>query len=486
MNDYICGVKNWQTAILIGVVTFATIGLMVIQVVWIRDAAKVKYSNFIRDVNGAMSHVVKYIDHEKIRHDLINQQQIYSNNRRAFDAFDSLNSVLFYNLQRVSSERDFNKLMRRVRKTQAQLQDIIFDYQTGKTTNQFVFNAEEIDSLIRVNLRIKGIKTDYEFGIYDPFTNRMLLQKTGRYPRELLAESFAYDLSVSPETFYVPEKLLIYFPNEQQFIIRQIWRLLSVSIVLFLIIIISFYMTIQTIFRQKKLSEMKNDLINNMTHEFKTPISTIALACEALRDRDIQKSENMYNNYISIISEENKRLGGMAEQILQQAVFSQGKMKFKKELLNLHKIVDDAINRKQLEVQSKDGVIEVSKNAAESMIVGDKTLLTNAIINLLDNAIKYTVNVPKIVVNTINKGDKILVRVSDNGIGISKSNQKKIFEKLYRVHTGNVHNFKGFGLGLNYVKVIAELHGGNISVDSEPGKGSTFTISLPIEKIKNI
>ncbi len=455
---------------------------MVIQVFWIRDAAKVKYSNFIRDVNEAMGHVVKYVDHQKIRFDLLNQQQVYSSNRKAFDAYDSLNQVLFYDLQRVSTERDFSKLMRRVRKTQSQLQDIIFDYQTGKTDNQFIFDSHVIDSLIETNLKAKGIKTDYEFGIYDPFTNQMLLQKTGKYPQELLTESFAYNLAVSPGTFYVPEKLLIFFPDEQQFIIRQIWRLLSVSIVLFLIIIISFYMTIQTIFRQKKLSEMKNDLINNMTHEFKTPISTIALACEALRDRDIQKSEDMYNSYISVISEENKRLGGMAEQILQQAVFSQGKMKLKKELLDMHQIVEDAVNRKLLEVQSKEGTITVTENARKSMVTGDKIHLTNAVINLLDNAIKYTLDIPKIVVNTINKGDKILIRVSDNGIGISKSNQKKIFEKLYRVHTGNVHDFKGFGLGLNYVKVITELHGGTVTVDSEPGKGSTFTIGLPIEK----
>jgi len=185
-------VKNWQTAILIGVVTFATIGLMVIQVFWIRDAAKVKYSNFIRDVNEAMTHVVKYIDHQKIRHDLLNQQQVYSNNQKAFNTYDSLNQALFYDLQKVSSERDFNKLMRRVRRTQSQLQDIIFDYQNGKSDNQFIFNGLIIDSLIEVNLKSKGIKTEYEFGVYDPFTNRMQLQKTGKYPQELLSNSFAY------------------------------------------------------------------------------------------------------------------------------------------------------------------------------------------------------------------------------------------------------------------------------------------------------
>ncbi len=475
--------KNWHTGILIGLVTFATIGLMVIQVFWIRDAAKVKYSNFIRDVNGAMVHVVKYIDHMKVHHDLLNQQQVYNDNQRVFETYDSLNQALFYDLQQISTQNDFNKLMRRVRKTQSKLQDIIFDYQTGRGNNQFVYDPGVIDSLIKINLKKAGVKTTYEFGIYDPFNNRMVIQKTGKYPQELLTESFAYNLAASPGSFYAPEKLLIYFPNEQQVVIRQIWKLLSISIVLFLIIIVAFYLTIQTVFRQKKLSEMKNDLINNMTHEFKTPISTIALACEALRDRDIQKSEDIYNNYISVISEENKRLGEMAEQILQQAVFAKGKMKLDKETLDMHMIIEDAANRKQLEVQSKNGNIEVQNNAAESMVYGDQTHLTNVIINLLDNAIKYTTKAPEIVINTVNKGDNILIRVSDNGIGISKSNQKKIFEKLYRVHTGNVHDFKGFGLGLNYVKVIVELHKGSISVDSEPGKGSTFTVVLPLEKI---
>ncbi len=475
--------KNWHTGILIGLVTFATIGLMVIQVFWIRDAAKVKYSNFIRDVNESMVHVVKYIDHMKVHHDLLNQQQIYSDNQRVFETYDSLNQALYYDLQQVSTQNDFNKLMRRVRRTQSKLQDIIFDYQTGRGNNQFVYDPKVIDSLIRINLKKKGVKTEYEFGIYDPFNNRMVVQKTGKYPQELLTESFAYNLAASPGSFYAPEKLLIYFPNEQQVVIRQIWKLLSISIVLFLIIIVAFYVTIQTVFKQKKLSEMKNDLINNMTHEFKTPISTIALACEALRDRDIQKSEDMYNSYISVISEENKRLGSMAEQILQQAVFAKGKMKLSKETIDMHMIIEDAVSRKQLEVQSKSGKITVQKNAEESMVFGDKTHLTNVIINLLDNAIKYTLDPPEIVINTINKGDNLLVRVSDNGIGISKSNQKRIFEKLYRVHTGNVHDFKGFGLGLNYVKVIVELHKGSINVDSEPGKGSTFTVVLPLEKI---
>ncbi len=474
--------KKWHTRLLIGLVTVSTIGLMIIQVFWIRDAAKVKYSNFIKDVNMAMTDVVKYLNHIKIQYDLMNQKKAVVDNQKLFETYDSLNRILYHDIAKVNTEHDFNKLMNRIKKTQKKLRDITFSYHALKSTDKFVYDPKIIDSLITLNLKKRGIKATFEFGIYDPFTNTMLLQKTGKYPEKLLSESFVYNLTSTPGDIYPPYKLLIYFPHEQQIVVKQIWQLLSLSVILFLIIIISFYLSIQTILKQKKLSEMKNDLINNMTHEFKTPISTIALACEALKDKDVQKSEDMYNTYINIIDEENKRLGTMAEQILQQAVLEKGKLKLNKELIDIHDLLQEAVNRKTLEVQSKGGKIETQFKAQQSMVLGDVTHLSNVFINLLDNAIKYTVQEPEIMVNTINKNNYILIRVSDNGIGISKSKQKKIFDKLYRVQTGNVHDFKGFGLGLNYVKAIVELHNGTIFVDSEPKKGSTFTVKLPIEK----
>jgi len=474
--------KKWQTRLLIGLVTISTIGLMIIQVFWIRDAAKVKYSNFIRDVNLAMTDVINHLNHIKIQYDLMNQRKIHVDNQKLFQTYDSLNKVLFYDISKVNTARDFNKLMRRIKRAQKKLQDITYDYHSLSLYNDFIYNPRMIDSLITVNLKRKGIKTTFEYGIYDPFTNTMLLQKTGKYPNELLTESFVYNLASTPGDIYPPHKFLIYFPHEQRVVVKQIWQMLSVSIILFLIIIISFYLSIQTILKQKKLSEMKNDLINNMTHEFKTPISTIALACEALKDKDVQKSEDMYNSYIGIIGEENKRLGTMAEQILQQAVMEKGKLRLNKKIIDIHELINEAVERKHLEVSSKGGKIITRLEASNSMVYGDVTHLSNVLINLLDNAIKYTVEKPEIIVNTINKGKYILIRVTDNGIGISKSKQKKIFDKLYRVHSGNVHDFKGFGLGLNYVKAIVELHNGTIFVDSEPKKGSTFTVKLPIAK----
>ena len=335
--------------------------------------------------------------------------------------------------------------------------------------------------MLTYELKNKDINTSFEFGIYSPATNSMIFQKTGKYPEELLNDSFIFDLNPVGSLFSLPNKLLIFFPNEKKFLISQLWILLAVSVVLFLVIIISFSFSIYTIFRQKRLSIMKNDFINNMTHEFKTPISTIALACEALKDKDIQKTESLYENYVGVIDEENGRLGLMSEQILQTAIIDKGQLKIQKSLNNIHDIINAAMGSKTIAIENKGGKIEAQLRAQNDEVMGDNIHLTNVIINLLDNAIKYCLEKPDIVINTINSNKSLLIRIKDNGIGISNTNRKKIFEKLYRVPTGNVHNFKGFGLGLSYVKAIIDQHNGEVSVDSEMGKGSTFTIKLPIK-----
>jgi two-component system phosphate regulon sensor histidine kinase PhoR len=228
---------------------------------------------------------------------------------------------------------------------------------------------------------------------------------------------------------------------------------------------------------------MKNDFINNMTHEIKTPISTISLACEALRDKDIIKSENLYDNYISVINEENRRLGSMTERILQSAKLEKGEIILRKEELNIEGIILEAINNIKLQVDKKGGEIVTDFKAKSINIIADKVHITNVIFNLLDNAIKYSPVNPLIEITTENSFSGLLVSVKDNGTGISKSNQKKIFDKLYRVPTGNIHNVKGFGLGLSYVKAIVEQHNGKVSLESELNKGTKFILFLPLEKI---
>jgi len=272
---------------------------------------------------------------------------------------------------------------------------------------------------------------------------------------------------------------MLYFPQEKRFLITQLWQTMSVSMFLIIVIILTFAYTLIAILKQKKISEMKNDFINNMTHEIKTPIATISLACEALGDKDIIKSEKVYNNYIHVINEENKRLGSLTERILQSAKLEKGQIILKKEELDVHEIITDAIKNIKLQVENRGGKIRTRFNATESILMADHDHITNVIFNLLDNAIKYTLNIPEIIISTENSYSGILISVKDNGTGISKSNQKKIFEKLYRIPTGNIHNVKGFGLGLSYVKAIVEQHEGKISIESELNKGTSFIIYLP-------
>jgi len=246
-----------------------------------------------------------------------------------------------------------------------------------------------------------------------------------------------------------------------------------------------FIYAIGTIIKQEKLSIMKNDFINNMTHEFKTPISTISLACQALTDDDIPKSRDMYNSYINIIEEENKRLGSMAEKILQSAIIEKAEMNLNLVVINIDELIINVVRKVEIQINQKGGEISLNLEAQNNQIKGDPVHISNVVNNLLDNAIKYSHEAPKIKISTVDEENCMLIKIADNGIGISKSNHKRIFEKLYRVPTGNVHEVKGFGLGLTYVKAIVERHKGRISVESQLGKGTTFFVRIPHNLIKN-
>jgi two-component system, OmpR family, phosphate regulon sensor histidine kinase PhoR len=415
--------------------TIALIGLMGVQIYWIRNASSVKEANFKRSVNEAITRVVAKIEQVEKRKALQNNQY--------------------------AGMMNFNRHM---------------------TYENFI-TSESLDSLISVELNVRGIDSRFEVGIYKPEKDTMLLKTSNTAPREMIKKGFAFRLFAS-DIFTSPEYLIIYFPNEQKYLLTELWGMLLISIILIIVIMYSFSYTIRTIFRQKKLSEMKNDFINNMTHEFKTPISTISLACEALSDDEISKSSGFFSNYLNIIKEENKRLAGMSEKILQTAVIEKGQLKMKKEKIDFHAIIADVIKNIRIQVEIKDGVIIRNFKAAQPILEGDKVHLTNLVYNLLDNANKYSPRRPVIKVRTENTANGIVLTIEDKGIGISKTDQKKIFDKLYRVPTGNIHEVRGFGLGLSYVKAIVAEHNGKISIDSEVGKGSTFKIFLPFTELK--
>lgn len=337
-----------------------------------------------------------------------------------------------------------------------------------------------LDSLLRTELLNKGIGAEYEYGVIDPALNNCYPEKPGEKGK-MLAES-RYKVNLSPENIFIrPRYLAVSFPNEKNYILNTMWAMLSGSALLIVTLIFTFYYTISTILKQKKLSEIKNDFISNMTHEFKTPISTISLACEVLNDPSVEKSKERAGNYVKVIQDENKRLSLLVENILQTAILDKGNFRLKTEEVDVHGIIHQALKNIQLQVEKKEGEIITELNAVRYTVRADRVHLTNVIFNLIDNALKYSDGKPRITLRTGNGTNDISIEVEDNGIGISRENQKKIFDTMYRVPTGNIHNVKGFGLGLSYVKAIVEKHGGSIGVESELGKGSVFKIILPFE-----
>ncbi|HRY32647.1 MAG TPA: HAMP domain-containing sensor histidine kinase [Bacteroidales bacterium] len=335
-----------------------------------------------------------------------------------------------------------------------------------------------LDSLITAELSNKGISAAFEFGIFSPRRNLMVMEKTGYYHQQLMRKSFVFNLFPN-EVMRYPEYLMVYFPHETRYILSQVKGMLIISIVFILVIIGSFTYTIFTILRQKKLSEMKNDFINNMTHEFKTPISTVSLACETLTDKDVTRTPGLVDGYIGIIREENQRLGKMAEKILQTAILEKGQVRLKHEVINVHLVLEEIIRNMRIQVELRGGGISTGFQAGNPLIEADRMHITNVFLNLLDNANKYSPEAPVITVYTADAKGGVNVVVQDQGLGISKANQKRIFDKLYRVSTGNIHDVKGFGLGLSYVRFIVEKHGGKVSVQSELNKGSRFIVFLP-------
>lgn len=335
-----------------------------------------------------------------------------------------------------------------------------------------------LDSIIKNEFKEKNIAASYEYAVL----NNESIKKPNI--QQVNCVSSKYRINLTPDNVFIePLYLAVYFPNHKNYILGSLWLMLTGSALLIIILIFSFYYAIATILKQKKLSEIKNDFISNMTHEFKTPISTISLACEVLSDDSISKTPERITNYVKMIGDENKRLGVLVENILQTAILDKGEFKLKLQDVDIHQVILQSISNIQLQVEKKEGSIVTHLTAEGSTIQGDKVHITNIIFNLVDNALKYSEEKPRIEITTQDRLDGIAISIKDNGIGISEENQKKIFDTLYRVPTGNIHNTRGFGLGLSYVKAVVEKHGGEILVDSELEKGSTFTIHLPNKQV---
>ena len=352
------------------------------------------------------------------------------------------------------------------------------------------FSREEVRDLINKSLEKNGLKNvNFEFAI----------TTTSMIGDDLQSRNFfnAYNDSLNNKSFILPidaptgsaieglspqELLVIVVPHVQNILWKQMsWMVFGV-ILFTCIIFTAFFITIRALINQKKLSEIKSDFINNMTHEFKTPLATISLAVDALKNEKVINDRSKMDYFSGIIKDENKRMNKQVETILQAALLDKQEVQLNVKELHAHSLIQAALNNIQLPLAAKDGQLIVKLDATNDCIMADDVHFTNIINNLLDNAVKYSKDGVHITLSTCNTNNQLRVKIEDNGIGMNKETLQRIFEKFYRAHTGNIHNVKGFGLGLSYVKTIVDAHKGKIKAESAAGKGSTFILDFPLLK----
>jgi len=389
------------------------------------------------------------------------------------DQFDSKVSLALMSV--ANQVNRFNKDSTAVREPVTQVASNYFIVQING-----VVAPDHLQNLLAIEFNRYSIGMEFQFAIYDCFLDS--IQWRSVVDPETGAKSSAGNL---PDPSSIPEidfsgdshKFGVFFPAKDKFIVQQMGIMMYSSVGV-LIVILFFTYIVMVIFKQKRLSEMKTDFINNMTHEFKTPISTISVSSEALsKDSTLAKPERI-KTYAQIIRDESERLKHQVDQILKIAMLESVKKKLKKSPFDLHELITEVADKMRIRFEKASCMAELHLDADDSNVFGDRDHLMNVLFNLTDNALKYSKENPYIRIRTFNRNRRIYVQVEDNGIGIPEEAQTHIFEKFYRVPTGNIHNVKGFGLGLNYVKEIIQSHGGRITLKSDPGVGTTFTFYL--------
>ncbi|MES2703024.1 MAG: HAMP domain-containing sensor histidine kinase [Bacteroidota bacterium] len=416
--------------VIVVLITLSVVGILFIQMSWIQNAIKLKHEEFLREVDVSLKQIS-----DEVQNEFLAKQgtTVIGKESRQF-------------------------------------------YLQNYFTTQGFFTREELHAVVERILRQNNIKQPFEYSILNIFKYPVFASKGFKETDLLTAFSVglaADNTSLNQETLYLS------IPEDKNLIIREMWWIIVASIVFTTIIILAFALTVRTLFNQKNLSEIKSDFINNMTHELKTPLATISLAIDALTNEKVIHDADKIKIYSAMIKEENKRMNKQVEKILQAARLEKEEIKLTLQRLDAHVVINKVAHTLALQVQEKQGSLNLMLNAPNPFIEADEVHFSNIIFNLLDNAMKYSNGAPHIQVETQPQGhDTLLIKIKDNGIGMDRETQARIFEKFYRAHTGNLHNVKGFGLGLSYVKAIVDAHEGKIKVESIPGKGSTFTVSL--------
>ena len=500
----------WTIATIMGL---SFLALLFLQIKYIDEMVRMKKEQFDESVNRSLYQASRNLElNETLR---FLEKDVNAANRKAHnDALDadsaSVGSILpdndtnsFENQMRRNDPASMPKVMilsndkNSLSQASKSMKEIVrnrYVYQKAlldRVVMNILYNASEKPLQERVNFKLldQDLKVELQSnGIMLPYHFRVTTQDGREVYRcpdySDVGEEFTYEQPLYRNDPVNKMGLVkIHFPNMNSYIFSSI-RFMIPAIVFTVILLVTFIFTIVVVFRQKRLSEIKNDFINNMTHELKTPISSISLAAQMLNDESVRKSPAMMKHIGGALQEESKRLRFLVEKVLQMSLFDRQKTMFKKKELDLNELVENVAATFTLRVEHTGGKIITDIGAVESKIYVDETHFTNVIFNLFDNAIKYRkpdqpVN---LIISTWNDEHHLFFAIKDDGIGIKKDNLKKIFDKFYRVHTGNVHDVKGFGLGLAYVKRIVDLHKGDIKVESEYGKGTKFTIQLPIIK----
>ena len=377
--------------------------------------------------------------------------------------------------EKTSTEKQLEDLMSMTEIQRSRLRMLISEF-TSRMPIHKRLSKERVSTLLRNELKNYNLDTDFEFAVY-----------SNSLATKVQTDNFSANY---PATYSVPlyvdgsgnsnYNLLVNFTGKKKVVLSSVTLMAALSIMFTLIIVIAYSSALSQLIKQRQISQIKTDFINNMTHEFKTPIATINLALDAIKNPKIINDTEKVNRYLQMIRDENKRMNAQVENVLQISKLDKNELDLKKERLQLHDLIEEAMNHVQLMIEDRNGYIKTHFGALKSSVLANEDHMTNVVVNILDNAVKYSPEEPKIDIYTENVRNYIVVKVRDQGAGMSKNVQKKIFEKFYREHTGDIHNVKGHGLGLAYARRILDDHHGTISVESERGKGSIFIIKLPL------
>jgi two-component system phosphate regulon sensor histidine kinase PhoR len=466
------------------------LGVSVIQALWLKAAIENRKADFDQRVYESMEEIaygIENLNYQPYIDELIKDMKLDTNSMRDFNQFQLNDSLK--NTSDTSSHYEHTtdgwknhidrKEFAKVYKSQIrEFQEMLVREMITLRPMEEIIDIKQLQSYIQKILVHHGIKTEFNYGITEFADNNFVFVSPGADLGALFHTP--YTSKLFRRSFIDGNKLLkISFPERKKFLLHTFLMPILSSLIFMLMIVVAFIVSFKIIFHQKRLSDMKTDFINNMTHELKTPIATISLASEMLKDNSISSNEKSRMRYAGIIFEENKRLANHVEQVLQIARLEKGELQLNLEEREIHGIIRSIVHHFDLIAEDYNALIELDLKANPSTLQIDEMHFINAIKNLIDNALKYNDKKPIIQISTKNVQNGIMISVTDNGIGLNKENQNKIFEKFYRVQSGNIHDTKGFGLGLNYVKSIIDAHNGTISVESKLKEGTTFNLYLP-------